>query len=70
MERRRESKRERKRKGDTGSYMYMYIQSLRQGKAKQLRLKTTPFFPREKEELPQAGLEPAMFCVLGRCSTN
>jgi len=29
---------------------------LRLGKAKQLRLKTTHFFPREKEELPQAGL--------------
>jgi len=31
---------------------------------------TTPadnsFFFREKEELPWAGLEPAMFCVLGR----
>ena len=42
-------------------YMYMYMndQSLRLGKAKQLRLKTTPFFSREKEELPQAGLEPA-----------
>ena len=30
---------------------------------------TTPednsFFPREKEELPRVGLEPAMFCVLG-----
>ena len=38
--------------------MYMNDQSLRLGKAKQLRLKTTPFFPREKEELPQAGLEP------------
>ena len=31
---------------------------------------TTPednsFFPREKEELPQAGLEPVTFCILGR----
>ena len=31
---------------------------------------TTPednsFFPREKEELPWAGLEPVTFCVLGR----
>ena len=32
-------------------YMYMNDQSLRLGKAKQLRLKTTPFFSREKEEL-------------------
>ena len=23
-----------------------------------------------KEELPQAGFEPVMFCILGRCSTN
>ena len=50
--------------------MYMNDQSLRPGNAKQLRLKTTPFFSREKEELPQAGFEPAMFCVLGRRSTN
>ena len=28
------------------------------------------FFPKRKEELPQAGLEPAMFCMLGRRSTN
>ena len=28
------------------------------------------FFPREKEEVPRAGLEPAMFCVLGRCCTS
>ena len=28
------------------------------------------FFPREKEELPRAGLKPAMFCVLGRCCTS
>ena len=40
-----------------------YVQSLRQSKARQLRLKTTPPFPREKEELPQAGFEPTMFCV-------
>ncbi len=55
--------------------MYMYIcymndQSLRLGKAKQLRLRTTPFFSREKEELPQARLELAMFCIPGRHSTN
>ena len=50
-------------------YMYMYMndQSLRQGKAKQLRLKTTPF---SQEELPQAGLEPMTFCIPGRRSTN
>ena len=42
-------------------YSYMNDQSLRL--AKQLRLKTTPFFSREKEELPQAGLEPATFCI-------
>ena len=51
-------------------YMYMNNQSLRLGKAKQLRLKTTPFFSREKEELPQAGLEPAMFCIPGGRSIN
>ena len=49
---------------------YMNDQSLRQGKANQLHLKTTPIFSREKEELPQAGFEPAMFCVPRRCSTN
>ena len=27
-------------------------------------------FPRGKEELPQAGFQPATFCVLGRHSTN
>ena len=48
-------------------HMYMNDESLGQGKAKQLRLKTTPLFSREKEELPQAGFEPATFCVLGRC---
>ena len=35
---------------------------------------TTPednsLFSREKEELPRAGLEPAIFCVLGRCCTS
>ena len=46
-------------------YMYMYVQSLRQDKERQLRLKT-----REKEELPQAGLKPTTFCVLGRRSAN
>jgi len=35
----------------------MNDQSLRQGKAKQLRLKTTPFYSREKEELSQAGFK-------------
>ena len=54
--------------------LYMYVhtlnQSLRQGKAKQLCPKTTPFFSREKNELPQAGFNPPMFCVLGRRSTN
>ena len=35
---------------------YMLTQSTRQGKVKQLRPKTTPFFfSRENEELPQAG---------------
>ena len=51
-------------------HVHMNDQSLRLGKAKQLRLKTTPFFLREKEELPQAGLKPATFCIPGRCSTN
>ena len=46
-------------------YMYMNDQSLRLGKAKQLRLKTTPFFSREKEELPQAGPEPVTLCIPG-----
>ena len=50
--------------------MYMNDQSLRLGKAKQLHLKTTLFFSREKEELPQAGLEPATFCIPCRRSTN
>ena len=35
---------------------------------------TTPednsFFQEKKEELPQAGLEPATFCMLGRRSTK
>ena len=30
----------------------------------------TPFFSRENYELPQAGFEPTMFCILGRHSTN
>ena len=47
-------------------YVYMYNQLQRQGKCKQQCPKTTLFFPREKEELPRAGLEPATFCVLGR----
>ena len=50
--------------------MSMNNQSMRQGKAEQLHLKIILFFSRENEELPQAGLEPATFCVLGRCSTN
>ena len=37
----------------------MYVQLLRQSKARQLRLRTAPlFFQREKEELPQAGFRP------------
>ena len=50
--------------------IHMNEELLRQGKAKQLHLKTTPFFSREKEELTQAGLKPAMFCIPGRRSTN
>ena len=46
-----------------------YTRKIRQGKANQLRLKTTPFFSREKE-LPQVEFEPATFCILGRRSTN
>ena len=49
-------------------HIYMYVQLLRQGKARQLRLRKTPLF--SEEELPQAGFEPATLCVLGRCSTN
>ena len=47
-----------------GMYMYKSVIETRQMQA------TTPednsFFPREKEELPRAGLEPATFCILGR----
>ena len=46
--------------------LYMNSQSVRQCIAKQLHLKTTPFFSREKEELPQVGTEPVTFCVVGR----
>ena len=52
------------------SCVYMNDESLRQGKAKKLCLKTNPFFSREKEELPQLGFEPVTFCALGRRSTN
>ena len=60
------------------TYTYMYTsymctclnQSLRQGKAKQLYPKMTLPSQEKKEELPQAGLEPVTFCVLGRRSTN
>ena len=31
-----------------------------------MTLEDNSFFSREKEELPQAGLEPVTFCVLGR----
>ena len=48
---------------DNTPYMYMNDQSLKLGKAKQLHLKTTPSFSRENEELPQAQLEPATFCM-------
>ena len=48
--------------------MYMYVHSLRQGKARQLRLKRTPLFPKRREELPQVGFEPTTFCVLGGSS--
>ena len=34
-----------------------------------MQLTKTVIFQR-KNELPQAGLEPATFCVLCRCSTN
>ena len=60
----------RRRKREWREEKHTNDQSLRQGKAKQLCLKTTPFFSREKEKLPQAGYEPTMFCVLGRRSTN
>ena len=42
----------------------------KQSKAKQLCLKTTPHFPKRKEELPQAGFKPATFCIPGRRSIN
>ena len=60
-------------------YIYIIIQSCTiaciisyrdKGKSKQRHLKTTLFFPREKEELPWAGLEPATFCVLDRHCTS
>ena len=44
------------------STVYMYAQLLRQGKVRQLRLRTTPL--REKEELPQVGFEPATYVML------
>ena len=47
----------------------MNDQSLRLGKAKQLCLKTTPFFSREREELPHVGLEPALFGIHVRIIT-
>ena len=43
-------------------YVYMNDQSLRLGKAKQLRLKTTPFFSRENEELQHVHVD-LMVCV-------
>ena len=43
------------------SRTYMLTQSMRQGKVEQLRPKTTLFFSREKEELPQAGFKPATY---------
>ena len=47
------------------THMFKSVIETRQSKA------TTPENnPREKEELPQAGLEPVTFCVLGRHSTN
>ena len=54
----------------TPSYMYNVI-SVRETRQMQA---TTPkdnsFFSREKQELPRAGLEPAIFCVLDRCCTS
>ena len=44
----------------------MNNQSLRLVKAKQLRLKTIPFFPSEKEELPQAGFEQSQLSWVGQ----
>ena len=53
-----------KQKKGSNIYMYNPVIETRQMQA------TTPednsFFPREKEELPRAGLEPAAFCILGR----
>ena len=48
-------------------HVQIHVQSLRLGKAKRLRLKTTPIFSREKEELPQVGLEPTTFHVHVHC---
>ena len=42
----------------------MHSQSLRLGKAKQLHLEDNSLFLKRKR-LPQAGLEPVTFCVLG-----
>ena len=42
------------------TYMYMYDQSLRQRQSKATM---------SKDKLPQAGVEPMKFCVLGRRST-
>ena len=46
------------------------VTETRQSKATTCTPEETLFFSRGKEELPQAGLEPATFCVLGRHSTN
>ena len=37
--------------------IYMYIQSLRQGKARQLCLKTTPLFPKKKRRAASGGTQ-------------
>ena len=51
-------------------YMYMIPQSTILGKASTCMPEDNSLFLKRKNELPQAGFESAMFCVLGRCSTN
>ena len=57
---RRKEGRERKERRHVHHYINV-TQSTRQGKVKQVRLKATPLFSREKEELPQAEFEPTTF---------
>ena len=61
--------------GSLDMYMYvhacMHVNSFNETRqSKQLHPKTIPFILKGKNELSQAGFEPAMFCVPGRYSTS